>query len=1379
MKILTTALFSGLSLTAFALPALQAQTTDSAPALTINAEDGMTVFVNDAGKTYDLSGLTIALENASGASEQADYWIEDGTIHITLTDAKPAFSFGEGSELPASGKIIVYSTGSVTIASGFTSSVTTYSAPEATARSSSAPSKNTRAGATTFTLQVLHASDLEGGIDAIGRAPNFAALAQFCEENPGSADGTIILSAGDNIIPGPFFSASSDFSLEDDLRDAYEALFGISLTDGVEGSEIETRNGAIDITIMNIVGFDASALGNHEFDLGSETLRDLIEEEFDNDVIDDSSNIVGPEVEWPGTTFPYLSANLDFSADADLSGIVVGDILDGNDFAFDPLDLNKFPQSQYNSTKIGKAAIITVNGERIGVVGATTQRLNVISSPSGTEVTGAMDNDMPLLASQLQPVIDQVLLGLDGVADTGDDVNKVILVTHLQQIALEEQLASLLTDVDVIIAGGSDTLLADGNDILRVGDVADDVYPVQVQDLNDNTTLIVSTDGEYSYLGRLNVPFDVDGLVVVADLNDTINGPLASTDAMVESLWGNLVDPFAGDSRGALVKALVDEVEGIVLAQDGNIYGYTSQYLDGERGSVRTEETNLGNLSADANLWKAQQLDSSVVISFKNGGGIRTPIGVVDGITGALLPPQGNPAASKPIGAISELDVANVLRFNNGLVTFTLSGQDILDVLEYSISRSFGDRTEGRYPQVGGLQFAYYPVVDVNENNEYDEGIDTPASIRSFALMGLNGRVTRVLFEDGVFIGGAQTEEFKVVTLDFLAGVANFGTPGATGGDGYPFPALGLDLVDLETGEVEAIEEYLGAYFGAAELAYSEAELDPAQDARVQNLGWRFDSVGNDIPTAPPGALRLSKVATFNSGLFDEAGAEIVAYHAGSQRLFVVSSAPGAAIVRVLDASDPSSGELPQTDSIVAPQANFEPNSVDTFSGPLGDVVAIAWSDESGVAGRGVVTLHNPTTLTMIGSPITAGYLPDMLTFTKDGNKLVVANEGEMVGEDNPEGSVSIIDFNGSYAVATHTEVTFERWDRREDVLRARGILMTQIDVGLAETVSQDLEPEYIAIDPSGETAWVSLQEANAVAIIDLNRYAVRNILPLGTINHSVIPLDASDRDEGDDNEPINVTVEPFLYGLPQPDSIAFVEYNGVNYLLTANEGDARDYEELRFKDIGDSGETDYVFDPAVAGVLIPLQEDDQLGRLEINLVASDLDRDGDIDTPVVFGGRSMSVYEAPVVGRFRAVGGTSANGNSDLDEFTASLFSTVFHSGNDDNDSLESRSDAKGVEPEALTVGAIGDKTYAFLGLERQSAIMIYDVTDPRTPIFHAYVSNRNYTVDADTEEAGDLGPEGIEFIAAEDSPLGVATIAVANEISGTVTLYSIESGI
>lgn len=1226
-----------------------------------------------------------------------------------------------------------------------------------------------------YTLQVLHASDLEGGTQAIGRAPNFAALVEYYEDN-NSADGTVILSAGDNYIPGPFFNASTDFGVVGPLTLAYETLFGESLTDDVEGSEIETRSGAIDITIMNIIGFDASALGNHEFDLGSEILRDLLEEEFDDDRVNDSSIIDPAEIEWPGAQFPYLSANLDFSGDDALTGIFTSDILARSAFTMTPDEAAafKFPIPQDDSTKIAPATIIEVNGEYIGVVGATTQRLNIISSPSGTTVIGAMDNDIALLATQIQTTVDQVLLGLDGTDGTADDVNKVILVTHLQQISLETQLAGLLTDVDVIIAGGSDTLLADGDDTLRSGDIADDVYPVVVEDSESNDTLIVSTDGEYSYLGRLNVPFDVNGLVLADELDTAINGPVATTDSEVINLWGNLDNAFAAGTKAAEVESLVDPVTGIVAVEDGDVAGYTAVFLDGARESVRTEETNLGNLSADANLWRARQFDPSVAVSIKNGGGLRAIIGQIDGVTGELLVPQANPNATppKPEGAISALDIANSARFNNTLTLLDLSVQDLLEVLEHAYAGSFEGETPGRFAQLGGLQVSFTPPVSG------DPG--TPVVINSFALINDEGDVTEVLYENGEFQVSAS-REIRIVTLNFLAG----------GGDGYPFEALGSNEASVtvfnsetsendDVGEQAALYEYLQANFGTPELAYSTPEFDPTMDARVQNLAERFDTVGINQPVEPAGALRLTPVATYSSGIFDDSAAEIVAHDVDSQRLFVVSSA--GSIVRVLDASDPEGNGLPQVDSIAAPLANFVPNSVDTFDGPLGRAVAVAWADDSDVAGRGVVTLYDPDTLAQIGSNITVGFLPDMLTFIPDGSEIVVANEGEVVGGTNPVGSVSIIEFSGSYANATHTEIGFDRWNRRERILRARGVLLTQIDNGDATNVAQDLEPEYVAVTEDGLYAWVSLQENNAVALIDIDRKRLRNIIPLGTVDHSDANsiLDASDRDDA-----INITTEP-LKGLRQPDSIAAMTYNGRNYLFTANEGDARDFEEIRFKDIGDTDETTYTFDTAVFGALSPLQADEELGRLEINQVASDTDRDGDIDEIVTYGGRSMTIYQAPAFGRFRAVRDTG----SDIESYTASRFANVFNSNNDDNDSFESRSDAKGAEPEALTLAEIDGRTFAFLGLERQSAIMVYDVTDPRRPSFENYVSNRVF-VDGDGEfldvetpsglaATGDLGPEGIEFIPASVSPVsGVPMIAVANEVSGTVTLWRIDFGI
>lgn len=1195
-----------------------------------------------------------------------------------------------------------------------------------------------------YTLQVLHASDLEGGVEAIGRAPNFAALVEHFENNT-SADGSILLSAGDNTIPGPFYNAASDSSLRSVFQTAYQTLFSEpGLTNIREG------NGRVDMTIMNILGFDASAVGNHEFDLGSEAFKSIIEEDVRGTTLGD--------IRWLGSQFPYLSANLDFSGDAELSNLFTTDILENTAFQLSPAQAI----SGGNPPKIAEATVIDLAGERVGVIGATTQRLNVISSPSGTVVVGASDNDVALLATQLQPVIDAVASGVDGILDTADDINKIILVTHLQQLALETQLAGILRRVDVIIAGGSDTLLADGDDTLRSGDTADGVYPVQVSDLDGKSTLIVSTDGEYSYLGRLTVPFDANGDILPASLDSLVNGPIPTTDVAVQAAWGDLTTPFASGTKGQQVRDLVTPVETTVASQDGNVFGYTAVFLDGARSEVRTEETNLGNLTADANLFAAKSFDSSTVISIKNGGGLRAIIGQIDGITGELLPPAANPSAvpPKPKGAISELDIANSARFNNELSLLDLSVQDLLEVLEHAYADSFEGNTPGRFAQLGGLQVSFTPPV---------ADPASPVVIDSFALIDFEGNVTEVLYQDGAFVA-SPTRELRVTTLNFLAG----------GGDGYPFPALGANRSDTGLGEQQALQQYLQAKFPSPELAYSSEELDPVLDTRVQNLSLRFGTVGINSPVEPAGALRLTPVATYASGVFDASAAEIVAHDTSSQRLFVVSS--DGSQVRVLDASDPENGGLPQINTIPAPVAGFIPNSVDVFDGPLGRAIAVAWADGSTtVAGRGVVSLYNPDSLAKIGSDITVGFLPDMLTFTPDGSKIVVANEGEIVGSTNPPGSVSIIEFAGSYANANHSEITFDRWNRRERILRARGVLMTQLDVGLATSVAEDLEPEYVAITEDGAFAWVSLQENNALALIDLNRKRLRNILPLGTVDHSLERsiLDVSDRDGG-----INLTTEP-VQGLRQPDAIAAMSYNGRNYLFTANEGDARDFEEIRFKDVGDSGEPN--FDPSVAATLSPLQADDEIGRLEFNKIASDLDGDGDIDGIYTFGGRSMTVYDAPAVGRFRAIRDTG----SDLESYTASRYANVFNSNNDDNDSFESRSDAKGVEPEALTLAEINGKTFAFLGLERQSAIMVYDVSNPRrSPIFQGYFSNRNF-VDADGNfidpstpvglaATGDLGPEGIEFITAANSPIaGVPMIAVANEISGTVTLWRIDLGL
>jgi 2',3'-cyclic-nucleotide 2'-phosphodiesterase (5'-nucleotidase family) len=698
----------------------------------------------------------------------------------------------------------------------------------------------------------LHASDLEGGVDAIQRAPNFAALVDALEDQ---FENTLILSGGDNVIPGPFFNAAL-FADDAIFNTAHNEIFGLSGDELYEA--LEGARGRIDISVMNAIGFDASALGNHEFDLGTDTLADLITPDFgDAGLADD---------EWVGTTFPYLSANLDFSNDSNLNDLATNAVVDGDAFVSGPQESAAVDGGAEATDRLAPAAVFQRGGEDIGVVGATTPILASISSPGRTEVVGPTSNDMPALAQLLQPVINDIIDGDDDQAGTGDDVNKVILVSHLQQIALEEELIGLLNGVDVVLASGSDTLLADETDTLRSGDTADRGYPIITQNADGDPAAIVSTDGEYSYVGRLVVEFDDNGVLVTDSIDPAVSGAFATTDEVVRS-----VDPdadtdgdtdgiqFAEGSKGAIVEGLVSGVTNVVNEQDGNVFGQTSVYLDGRRSEVRTEETNLGNLTADANLATAKQVDDTVVVSLKNGGGIRAPIGEVDA-DGTLLPPQGNAEVGKDEGDISQLDITNALRFNNALTLITLSPEQLLQVLEHGVAETAEGATPGQFPQVGGVSFRFDPDAEAGSR------------VQSAALIDDDGNRTQTIVENGAVVEDAPSS-IRVVTLNFLAG----------GGDDYPFQefvaanptfANRVDLVgeededgdgeldadedlnlngqldgpvDLAAGsatfanagtEQDALAEFLAANFNpdTGGTPFGEAETPPAADSRIQDV---------------------------------------------------------------------------------------------------------------------------------------------------------------------------------------------------------------------------------------------------------------------------------------------------------------------------------------------------------------------------------------------------------------------------------------------------------------------------------------------------------------------------------------------------------------
>ncbi|MEL6977883.1 MAG: bifunctional metallophosphatase/5'-nucleotidase [Pseudomonadota bacterium] len=679
-----------------------------------------------------------------------------------------------------------------------------------------------------FTLQLLHASDLEGGVDAISRAPNFAALVDTLEDE---FENTVLISAGDNYIPGPFFNAASDFSLADPLEQSLQVLF-----DDAALTNIRTASGRYDIAIMNILGFDASAVGNHEFDAGPDAFETVIED----DVRDG-----GADLRWLGTQFPYVAANLDFSGSPDLGNLFTSEILDREEFRYEPTEA----RTDAFQPRLAPATIIDEGGEKIGVVGATTQVLESITSVGGVTVIrddeNSIGNDMADLAAVLQPTI-------DALRDQG--VNKIILTSHLQQIALEEELAQLLSGVDIIIAGGSDTLLADSTDVLRSGDVAERGYPIVTNDADGDPTLIVSTDGEYSYLGRLVVDFDADGKIIVDNLDETVSGAFATTDDVVTDVTGfnSAIAARSASQKASEVGDLVEAVEGIVTGQDGNVFGETQVFIEGRREQVRTEETTLGNLTADANLAYAQVVDPTVQIALKNGGGIRAAIGEVDA-NSTLLPTQGNEAAGKDPGEISQLDIANALRFNNGLTLLTLTHEELAIVLEHAVAATAPGVTPGQFAQVAGVKFSYDPSGVAQQLGDDGAVLTAGSRIVNAAIVDEAGDVVTTLIENGVVQDPAS--EVRIVTLDFLAG----------GGDGYPYDAFAaanpgrVNVVNLEAltpdasnplndaadfaafgSEQDALAEFLVDNFAtdddpAASSGFDIAETAPEDDRRIQD----------------------------------------------------------------------------------------------------------------------------------------------------------------------------------------------------------------------------------------------------------------------------------------------------------------------------------------------------------------------------------------------------------------------------------------------------------------------------------------------------------------------------------------------------------------
>jgi len=396
------------------------------------------------------------------------------------------------------------------------------------------------------------------------------------------------------------------------------------------------------------------------------------------------------------------------------------------------------------------------------------------------------------------------------------------------------------------------------------------------------------------------------------------------------------------------------------------------------------------------------------------------------------------------------------------------------------------------------------------------------------------------------------------------------------------------------------------------------------------------------------------------------------------------------------------------------------------------------------------------------------GNLPDMVTFTPDGKRILSANEGEPSTDYkiDPKGSISIIHLTGKKVQRVKT-LSFD------DIP-----LPADIRIKPGANPANDLEPEYITINKAGTKAWVSLQENNAFAIIDLVQERIESVVSLGIKDFDSIDINTQDG--------ANVAPAPAnIFGLFQPDTISSYTLNGKDYVVTANEGEYRDF-------------GDYV-DYAKGSLLLKkgakfsrqLQDDilNIQGRRELHVLKDlGMDADGTYTSLYLAGTRSFSIRDSN--------GKLIYDSGADFEQKLALQYPQNFNTrvAKTDNkkkikklqkhsspyetigetaffwEGVDARSHKKGCEPEALALAEIGNRVFAYIGLEKQGGFFIYEISDPQNPTMVDYQNDIDYTVSPIS--SGDLEPEGMVTFSQDSNHY----LAIANELSSTVSIYQLD---
>ena len=531
--------------------------------------------------------------------------------------------------------------------------------------------------------------------------------------------------------------------------------------------------------------------------------------------------------------------------------------------------------------------------------------------------------------------------------------------------------------------------------------------------------------------------------------------------------------------------------------------------------------------------------------------------------------------------------------------------------------------------------------------------------------------------------------------------------------------------------------------------------------------------------TLAPNGSELKFVGRYTTGA-GLGGAEISAVDSASKRLFITNGAKNT--IDIVDISNLKKPKLIKAVSFTSAGAT----GIQSVAAKNGVVLVAAQMASATSPGRIFVMDVNGKLRAGLASGIEVGVLPDHVSISPNGKYAIVANEGQPANycltngalpeTTDPLGSISII--NLSSKTPTAKTIDFKSFNERTNgVTYAGGRIF-----GPNASLAQDIEPEYAAFSADSAYAYVTLQENNAVATVDVESGAIINIVGLGVKNHNLFNagLDSSDRDNKID------IVARNIQGMYLPDAIGTIDAGGNTYMVTANEGDAREYacllggtdatkveaEDPRFADVADTTVDSTFKGSGIAGRMKVTQFS------PANISGEVIRSTTKVKDAFSFGTRSFTVWKSNLNNGVFPADLVFDSGDA-IERIIAQerprYFNADWNTSNGFMNQFESRSASKGPEPEGLAIGKAYGRTWMVLALERDNGLMLYDMTNPVKPMFRQYINTSIPGGDIQVGSAGDVSPEGVLFLEAAQSPTGKPMVVVSYELSGTVAFFEV----